>query len=834
MRNPGYMRSAFIYALAAASAVVTTSLACAQSLESLSWAPASRFGTQANGPSAASAEAMSADGRRVVFSSTATNLVANDKTFGDIYVHDRDTQQLTRVVLQNGVVASGFGGVLSGDGRFVAFESTSQTLLPELPQTAERYVYVVALADGAAHRIRAEAVTCGPLLSHDGSIVIVRGANQYGCTGRGYWYALASGALAAIPDPPGEVPEEIFAYGTHSLSADGRFVAYNVFRSVVHPALPKSQVYIYDRDAAEHVVASVMPDGAPADAYSVQAHLSADGRKVVFASDATTLVAGDTNGKPDVFLRDLDANTTTRVSVAADGTQGNDLSYNPTITGDGETVFFTSLANTLVTPTLGFYYAWRAGDLARAPIEVALPPNAATTTRAIRSHDASIFGLVSSAALVSDDTNFLDDVYVRLADQTHVRLSVSTTGAHPSTGSASRPFVSSDGSTVYFFGSNFFASSGTYSPLLVHARGTGATSYYGGTLRPIVQAISPDTSLVVSAYEYPFTGVIDFDPPPPNPSLPPHVLFLTMPGMTQPAPAIAATGNAQPADGVAKSGTVSADGNVIAFLANATNLTVGVVPATPFQLYARALDGTQNELVSQYAGTPADAESARPALSAGGRYVVFDTPATNLVPGDANAAADVFLLDRTSGAFERVSIAADGGHANGASTHAQVSRDGRSVVFVSTASNLVDNDLNGAFADVFVRDRVAGVTRLVSIAAEGTPSNAASANPQLTPDGHFVTFDSTAISLLPEAANGKRQVYLADLEHPGLKLVSADARGVAGDGDSSNARPAATAEVVTFQSAANNWVLDRGIEGAGSDVFVKQLVPEGLFADGFD
>ena len=106
------------------------------------------------------------------------------------------------------------------------------------------------------------------------------------------------------------------------------------------------------------------------------------------------------------------------------------------------------------------------------------------------------------------------------------------------------------------------------------------------------------------------------------------------------------------------------------------------------------------------------------AISADGRYVTFDSSAANLVAGDTNGTHDVFVRDRAAGTTQRVSVAAGGGQADDESFAPSISADGRSVAFASFADNLVPGDTNGT-TDVFVRDRTAGTTTRVSVRSDG-------------------------------------------------------------------------------------------------------------------
>jgi Tol biopolymer transport system component len=128
--------------------------------------------------------------------------------------------------------------------------------------------------------------------------------------------------------------------------------------------------------------------------------------------------------------------------------------------------------------------------------------------------------------------------------------------------------------------------------------------------------------------------------------------------------------------------------------------------------------GTTERISVSTSGTEGDGASSDPALSADGRWVVFQSAATNLVAGDTNGKIDVFLRDRGTGTTSRVSISTGGFEGDGDSTHPDISADGRFIVWQSNATNLIASDSN-AKLDVFVRDVVSNVTNRLSIAIAG-------------------------------------------------------------------------------------------------------------------
>jgi Tol biopolymer transport system component len=158
-------------------------------------------------------------------------------------------------------------------------------------------------------------------------------------------------------------------------------------------------------------------------------------------------------------------------------------------------------------------------------------------------------------------------------------------------------------------------------------------------------------------------------------------------------------------------------------------------------------------------GTQGNGDSVSPSISADGRYVAFMSYAYNLVPGDTNGKADVFVHDRLTGQTTRVSVASDGTQGNDGSGGASISANGRYVAFVSGASNLVPGDTNGK-ADVFVHDRLTGQTTRVSVASDGTEGNSDSIYPSISADGRYVAFQSWASNLIPRDTNGAWDVFV--------------------------------------------------------------------------
>jgi Tol biopolymer transport system component len=160
-------------------------------------------------------------------------------------------------------------------------------------------------------------------------------------------------------------------------------------------------------------------------------------------------------------------------------------------------------------------------------------------------------------------------------------------------------------------------------------------------------------------------------------------------------------------------------------------------------------------------GQQANGESLEPAISADGRFVTFTSGASNLVPGDTSSSLDVFVRDRMAQVPRRVSVGPGGQEANSISLDPAISADGRFVTFVSHASNLVPGDTNNDI-DVFVRDRVAQLTRRVSVGPGGHQGNDHSLEPAISGHGRFVAFTSRASNLVPGDTNNDFDVFVRD------------------------------------------------------------------------
>jgi Tol biopolymer transport system component len=390
---------------------------------------------------------------------------------------------------------------------------------------------------------------------------------------------------------------------------------------------------------------SVATDGTQGNNYSGRVVVSADGRWVAFTSAADNLVPGDTNFQWDVFLHDRQTGTTTRVSMAPGGGQMDIPSDFPAISADGRWVAFQS--GSPLGTTQVFLHDRETGTT--TPVSVGLGGIAGSGAFPAMSADGNWVSFTSRADnLVAGDTNGVEDVFV-YDRQTAVvtRVSVGSGGAQGNRYSWSLGSLSADGRSVAFasMASNLVADDTNEDwDVFVHDRQTGTTTRV---------SVGP--------------------------------------------------GGAQ-GNGGSFNAAISADGRWVAFASRASNLLPGDTNGHEDVFVHDRQTGATTGVSVGLGSVPGNADSSRPAISADGRSVAFYSAASNLVAGDTNGSSDVFVRDRHAGVTTRVSVGPGGVQGAGSSVGASISADGRVVAFESEAGNLAADDTNFQW-DAFAHDR---------------------------------------------------------------------------------------------------------------------------------
>lgn len=426
--------------------------------------------------------------------------------------------------------------------------------------------------------------------------------------------------------------------------------------------------------ASRTELVSVNSEGGIGNSNSYDPAISRDGRYIVFASSSSNLVLNDTNGQQDIFLRDRTAGTTIRVSVSSSNQEANGDSYNPAVSDNGRYVVFSSDADNLI-----------AGD-----------------------------------------TNGRMDVFVRDTQNGNtIRVSIKTGGGEGNKRSgAYGAALSADGRYIAFDSEAENLVNGDtngYRDIFLHDRSTGTTTRI-------------------------------------------NLRFIS---------------NEQAGSGDSIAPAISADGRYVAFQSYADDLVPCDDNHQADILIRDRITGTTSRAsVGTYA-CESNGNSYHPSISDDGRYVVFDSDADNLLKWtgkeDTNGKRDVFIHDTQTVTTERVSISSSGAEGNDRSGGygAGLSSDGRYVTFNSSATNLVADDYNKTY-DIFVRDRTAGKTTLESRGHYWEQGTMASERASMSSDGRYVAFSSDSDNLVAGDTNGQRDIFIRDYLWPGPLVRTID------------------------------------------------------------
>ena len=263
---------------------------------------------------------------------------------------------------------------------------------------------------------------------------------------------------------------------------------------------------------------------------------------------------------------------------------------------------------------------------------------------------------------------------------------------------------------------------------------------------------------------------------------------------------------------------LSPNGRYVCFFSWSGELVPGDTNADADVFVKDRTTGAIERVSISTSGEEGDDQSANGKVSFDGNLVVFQSNATNFFAGDSNDRTDVFLRDRFAGVTECISVDSAGVQGNAVSFQPAMSRDGRLIVFTSYADNLIPSDSNGK-PDVFIRDRVTGRTARVSVRDGGNGGgNGESSSPSITDDGRFVAFSSFADNLVDGDTNGHWDIFVRDRNTDATERVSVDSSGAEGDGDSIGAMISAGGRYVAFSSDASNLVA--GDTNDEADIFL--------------
>jgi hypothetical protein len=268
-------------------------------------------------------------------------------------------------------------------------------------------------------------------------------------------------------------------------------------------------------------------------------------------------------------------------------------------------------------------------------------------------------------------------------------------------------------------------------------------------------------------------------------------------------------------------GSISADGRYAAFRSQSSNLVANDTNGTAWDTFVKDLQtGAVDRVSVSSSGTQANGASFYAILSADGRWVAFRSDASNLITGDTNGVGDIFLRDRQTNTTTRISVGTGGAQSNGKSDRPTISNDGRFILFESDATNLAAGDTN-AVTDMFLYDRIAATTVRVSVSSAGVQSNGLSDDGGISGDGSAVSFESDATNLVAGDTNAKGDVFVRTIASGVTVRGSLTSAGVQGNNASGDPSLSFDGKKIGFQSTATNLVT--GDTNNRSDVFIRDL-----------
>jgi Tol biopolymer transport system component len=728
---------------------------------------------------------VSADGRFVAFVSQADNLVPNDSNgVADVFVRDRQSGTTERVSVSSSGAQSDWPvdrPALSDDGRFVLFHAIGTSNLTEtMSASGGTLAYLHDRQSG-----QTEVVS----LLGDGEAAGLGSIEQSSISGDGRWIAFAavngSGLDPAIllrDRQTGSTSRIAAAPGVFSrpampkISRDGRFIAFTSFAADLVPddTNAATDVFLHDRQAGTTVRASLASGGGQIAGASTVAGLSDDGRYIAFSTTALDPVGEPGKIPVQLYLHDLQAGTTERISsspLTEPGDSNSQALFRP-LSGDGRLVAFSSLASNLVAgDSNGNWDLFLRDRQSQATVRLSLAdddgphpaaangPSSLACCGAQLSGDGRLVVFESSAGnLLVDAIDVHTGVFLRDLDSGVLeRISVSLSG-EPANGPSRKPSISQDGSLVVFASeaSDLVADDANgFSDIFLRNRSSGET------------------------------------------------LRLSKP-----------VGGGD-ADGASHSPAISADGRVVAFLSQASNLVDDGEAGT--KLLVLNIESGELERVRIEDDNGAVLEPSTISLSANGARVAFlAKPAGSPVWESPR----MHVHDRQRG--KPIPILEPGGWVDPYWPSAPVlSGDGRWLGY-ALEHRLVPW-LPQVAHNVFIHELDTDSHTLVSRCHEdGSPTDSSS-SPSISADGRFVAFQSQSDCIVPSDTNRTLDVFLYDRKQKRTLLISRDRLGAGGLDRSTNAALTPHASAVAFVSLSGNWQVDAGRISGHQDVFVAEL-----------
>ena len=720
--------------------------------------------------------AFSATGRYVAIGYTVFCLDFESNR-GGLVRYDLQTNIATPVP---GVVLGGFVPAdvdLSSDGRFVAFvrlvqeEGEYRSAILHDIQTGTSTTVGIA-NDGTNGNDGVTSIS----MNAAGSLVAFRSnaSNLVPGDTNGvsdiFLFSRSTGRTTRISKSTTDVQGNAPSYDPE-ISADGQSISFasDATNLVPGDTNGKRDIFVRQRPDNSTSLVSVDTSGTPANGFSSQPAISDNGRYVAFHSAASDLVANDTNGKADVFVRDRSGGTTSRLSLTNGGAQGNGSSSAPSISGDGRVVAFASFSSNFTAKDRNnsedvFVIDRQAASLSLVS-RSSTPAAGLVGLQPAVSGDGNYVAFYSSAnALVPGDTNNTQDVFLRDRAANRVRrISVSSDGGQADKFSV-QPSISSDGRLVAFI-----SEAGNLVPGDTNSR-----------FDIFVRDWQANTTKRVS---------------------------------------LSSAGGES--DGNSFAPRISADGQFVVFQSEADNLVPNDDNGA-LDFFVRDLAASTTERVtvtSSGEDLDTDTRLCCATISAGGRYVSFASWATNISPGDVWGGS-IFLRDRLLGTTTQIDLSDADQVVASWSSDAALSANGRFVAFSSDSVELVPNDTHPG-TDIYVRDRQTGTTTLVSKfpSGEGPPAESIMSQPSISADGRFVSFTSSHDNEFGDATV-YTGTFVFDRQTGQLSRADVSSAGAAANNGAHDAALSGDGHTLVFVSNSTNLAVE---PLAGAAVFAREL-----------
>lgn len=706
--------------------------------------------------------AASPDGSCIAFISSATNLSDLDTNGGipDIYLFDIDAQICKPVsITSTGVIGNNLSlsPDLSREGRFVVFASAADNLVPD-DSNGSFDIFVKDMQTGEISRVsvasdgtQANDHSAHPKISADGNLIVFESdadnlvPNDNNGTTDVFVHDRKRGRTWRVSiSNDGE--EGGLASFSPDISSDGKWITFCSRANNLVEGHEGDYIDVFVcpvKGRNKLTMISVNSSGVAGEGNSISPAISADGRYVVFESEAENLVSRDSNGFSDIFLVDREIESIRRVN---NRTSNND-SYSPVVTAEGEVCYY-SLADNLVRNDTNrvadvFYYDDLYTNMISRPKYPTLS-NGISSQPSV-SDDGKLVAFESFADnLVKGDSNGFTDIFYYKDDKLK-RASVSSYYFEDSNGASSVPSISSDGRLIVFESD-------------------------------AANLVQGDTNRVSDVFSYNL--------------------------YTKEIKRLNLNQDDEQANGPSCDPRITEDGMDLVFASAADNLVDDDANGC-YDIFYKQNNGAVYRVMG-HDGVEPNNHSFSP-VPGNNRQVAFYSQANNLVLGDTNGCSDVFFANVSTGSIERVSVNSAGVEGNGPSAFPAMTPDARYIAFISSADNLVDGDTNGTI-DVFVYDTEERTIERISVNNEGEQGNGNCWTPDISEDGRYVSFSSNSNNLVEGDSNDLLDVFVYDRQEDTIVRASLSDRNMQANGPSTNARLSATGRYIVFTSEADNLV----------------------------